>query len=52
MFHGLTVVNFDGQIQNVLLVNHAQPWSDGHIVTGVIVHINHLMLLLVNEPDS
>ena len=42
MFHGLTMVNFDGQTQNQMMVrpwstmvNHGQPWSDGQTVAGV-----------------
>ena len=31
MFHGLTMVNFDGQTQNQMMV---RPWSDGQTVTG------------------
>ena len=41
MFHGLTMVNFDGQTQNQMMVrpwstmvDHGQPWSDGQTVTG------------------
>ena len=43
MFHGLTMVNFDGQTQNQMMVrpwstmiDHGQPWSDGQTVTGVV----------------
>ena len=42
MFHGLTMVNFDGQTQNQMMVrpwstmvDHGQPWSDGQAVAGV-----------------
>ena len=42
MFHGLTMVNFDGQTQNQMMVrpwstmvDHGQPWSDGQTVAGV-----------------
>ena len=31
MFHGLTMVNFDGQTQNQMMV---RPWSDGQTVAG------------------
>ena len=41
MFHGLTMVNFDGQTQNQMMVrpwstmvDHGQPWSDGQTVAG------------------
>ena len=41
MFHGLTMVNFDGQTQNQMMVrpwsamvNHGRPWSDGQTVAG------------------
>ena len=41
MFHGLTMVNFDGQTQNQVMVrpwstmvDHGQPWSDGQTVAG------------------
>ena len=41
MFHGLTMVNFDGQTQNQVIVrpwsvmvDHGQPWSDGQTVAG------------------
>ena len=41
MFHGLTMVNFDGQTQNQMIVrpwsamvDHGQPWSDGQTVAG------------------
>ena len=43
MFHGLTMVNFDGQTQNHMMVrpwstmvDHGRPWSDGQTVAGVI----------------
>ena len=42
MFHGLTMVNFEGQTQNQMMVrpwstmdDHGQPWSDGQTVAGV-----------------
>ena len=45
MFHGLTMVNFDGQTQNQMMVrpwstmvDHGQPWSDGQTVTGDSIH--------------
>ena len=31
MFHGLTMVNFDGQTQNQVMV---RPWSDSQTVAG------------------
>ena len=41
MFHGLTMVNFDGQTQNQMMVrpwstmvDHGRPWSDGQTVAG------------------
>ena len=41
MFDGLTMVNFDGQTQNQMMVrpwstmvDHGQPWSDGQTVAG------------------
>ena len=43
MFHGLTMVNFDGQTQNQMMVrpwstmvDHGQPWSDGQTVAGAV----------------
>ena len=43
MFHGLTIVNFDGQTQNQMMVrpwsamvDHGRPWSDGQTVAGVV----------------
>ena len=42
MFHGLTMVNFDGQTQNQMMVrpwsamvDHGRPWCDGQTVAGV-----------------
>ena len=32
MFDGLTMVKFDGQTQNQMIV---RPWSDGQTVAGV-----------------
>ena len=44
MFHGLTMVNFDGQTQNQMMVrpwstmvDHGQPWSDGQTVARVSI---------------
>ena len=39
MFHGLTMVNFDGQTQNQMMVrsDHGQPWSDGQTVAGASI---------------
>ena len=47
MFHGLTMVNFDGQTQNQMMVrpwstmvDHGRPWSDGQTVAGAD-HMKH-----------
>ena len=44
MFHGLTMVNFDGQTQNQMMVrpwstmvDDGQPWSDGQTVAGAVI---------------
>ena len=36
MFHGLTMVNFDGQTKNQMMVRHGRPWSDGQTVAGEV----------------
>ena len=50
MFHGLTMVNFDGQTQNQMMVrpwsimvDHGQPWSDGQTVAGAILSILQIL---------
>ena len=62
MFHGLTMVNFDGQTQNQMMVrpwstmvDHGQPWSDGQTVAGACCKgpaDNHFWLSMVRLMAS
>ena len=54
MFHGLTMVNFDGQTQNQMMVrpwstmvDHGQPWSDGQTVTGDLLGLGREVWIVV-----
>ena len=55
MFHGLTMVNFDGQTQNQMMVrpwstmvDHGRPWSDGQTVAGAFI-VQMIIIQLLPE---
>ena len=59
MFHGLTMVNFDGQTQNQMMVrlwsamvDHGRPCSDGQTVAGQLIRQRDFLQKKANKTGS
>ena len=59
MFYGLTMVNFDGQTQNQMMVrpwsamvDHGQPWSDGQTVAGELIQHTAFSFCFQNQASN